>query len=170
MAPPDDQRDLEAGLPQMNRRLDAHQRAAEDDDLPVIGKPRLRGPGRRQIADGKDPPAGRACQDTRQIRFPAVGENQAVVGERLSRFEEETPRLAIQGLRPNAGPDREERIIRRAREEELLLRERPDHELGQERPVITHFPFGVDQRHGPVGPCGPAGHGGLETGDAAAND
>ena len=105
-----------------------------------------------------------------QVRVSAVGEDQAVVGERLAVIEQQATALAIQCFYPDAGPDRQERIILPARKEELFLRERPDHELGQERPVITAFIFGVDQRHGPVRPYGPAGRGGLKTGDAAADN
>ena len=37
MTPSDDERYLESRLAEMDRRLDPHQGAAEDDDLPVLG-------------------------------------------------------------------------------------------------------------------------------------
>ena len=106
MSPPDDQRDLEAGLTEMDRRFDADEGAAENGDPTVIGQPRLRHPGVGQIPDGEYSAAGRTGQDARKIRLSAVGEDQAVVGERLSTVEGQAAGWSIQGSHADAGPDR----------------------------------------------------------------
>ena len=157
MTPSDDERYLESRLAEMNRRLDPDQGAAEDDDLPVFGKPCLRRPCRGQIADGKDPFTGRTREDAGQIRVSAVGEDQTVVGKRLAIIEQQATALAIQCFYPDTGPYRQERISLPAGKEEFFLGERPDHELRQERPVITAFLFCVDQSDGPLRPYAPAG-------------
>ena len=156
-------------MAQVSRRLDGDERAAEDQDVAVIGQPLLRLSRRRQVPDGKDPSAG-GGQDPRQVGDSAVGEDEPVVGERFPVFEHETPLLAIEGLDPDAPKDHQVRVNPAGREEEVLFGDSPRDELGQERPVITGFLFRVDQRHGPIRPGGPAGRGGLKTGGAAANN
>jgi hypothetical protein len=89
MSPPDDERDLEAGLTEMDRRFDPDEGAAENDDPSMILEPRLCDAGGGQIPNRENPAAGRTGQDARQIRFSTVGKDQAVVAERLSVIQDQ---------------------------------------------------------------------------------